>query len=192
MEPEAAPESCMWRYLLTSFLLQEFSHCIKLVKAKYLIVHPQMLETVLESAKECGIPRSNIAIFDETLIGGSIVPKTGLVKEFRSAREMMASGKAKGQKAPWIDIPESEVDKTRVWVPFSSGTTGLSKGVALSHYNLVAQAEQRLFIDGGLIVRRPPVLSTNFHCLCQPTSSKSPTSPRFRPLRPLTSEAARL
>lgn len=131
-------------HLYTSY---EFKHCISLVKAKYLIVHPQMLETVLQAAKECGVPETNVAVFDEVLMGGALPQRTGLAKNFRSAREMMKSGRTKGQKAPWVEISPADVDKTRVWIPFSSGTTGLSKGVALSHYNLVAQAEQRIFID---------------------------------------------
>lgn len=131
-------------HLYTEF---EFKHCMSLVKAKFLVVHPQMLSAVLKAADACGIPRKNIAVFDEVLVGGSIAPKPPAAKGMLSLREMMKSGRAKGQKAPWIELSADQVDNTRVWIPFSSGTTGLSKGVALSHYNLIAQVEQRIFID---------------------------------------------
>ncbi|KAI9027761.1 hypothetical protein DFJ74DRAFT_630398 [Hyaloraphidium curvatum] len=167
----------------------EFKHTISLVNAKYLIVHSQVLDTVMAVAKELGIDKSRVAVFDDIILGGTIAPRTGLAKELPSLREMMQSGRRKATKAPWISLREDEVDKTLLWVPFSSGTTGLSKGVALSHYNLVAQAEQRIFVDADEFVpgrfvslsATPPahIGGGTFMCTYLKSKVKSVLLPRF-------------
>ena len=57
----------------------------------------------------------------------------GKADGFKSVDELIADGQG-------LDMPCPEVDPVRdtALIAFSSGTTGLAKGVKLSHYNLVA------------------------------------------------------
>src|SRR5579871_3358050 len=62
----------------------ELNHHIKTSKAKFLITEPEMLGAILTSAKECGIPKSNIFIFD--------VLKQPIPEGFRSWETLMEHG----------------------------------------------------------------------------------------------------
>ena len=86
-------------------------------KAKYLLTIPAFLDRALPAAKACGI------------------------------EEIFILGEAPEGTTPFVDLlanegnaPSVEIDpqKDLVALPYSSGTTGLSKGVMLTHANLIA------------------------------------------------------
>lgn len=98
---------------------EELAHYLKLSQASYLVTTPSLAEKafiagVLEGIRcifVIGQAENCVSISDLLLDDGSAFPE--------------------GVK---ID-PKEDV----VALPFSSGTTGLSKGVMLTHYNLIAQ-----------------------------------------------------
>jgi long-subunit acyl-CoA synthetase (AMP-forming) len=91
------------------------------------IVEPELLPNVLAGAKDSDIDQSNIWIFDNQ---SEAVP-TG----FESWRTLLNHG-----ERDWIRFDDEQVSKkTTAARLFSSGTTGLPKAAALSHFNLVAQ-----------------------------------------------------
>ena len=69
----------------------------------------------------------------------------------RARRRLPACCKSDGQLPPVQSTPSEDL----VVLPYSSGTTGLPKGVMLTHYNLVANVAQctHLEFDRGLDVR---------------------------------------
>jgi 4-coumarate--CoA ligase len=109
-------------------------------KAKLLITGPQFLETAREGA--VGTEVREIAVFGEA--GGA-----------RSLADLM--GAPLDHQAP-VDAAEHVVV-----LPYSSGTTGLPKGVMLTHRNLVAnvdQCRQAIPIDPGEVA---PAFLPFFH-----------------------------
>lgn len=86
-----------------------------------------MLDSALKAAKECGIPVENVWIFD---VLGQELPVG-----FRSFKELLSHG-----EKDWERFDDEETSKSTTAARlFSSGTTGLPKAAALSHYNFVAQ-----------------------------------------------------
>ncbi len=85
--------------------------------AKYLLTIPQLLETAREAAAQSRV--EEIFVFGEA---AGATPFAALLQ---------------GDAAP----PDVTIDPREdiVVLPYSSGTTGLPKGVMLTHYNLVAQ-----------------------------------------------------
>ena len=93
--------------------------------AKYLLTDPQLADVALAAARTANISR--VFAFGET---EGAIPFSSLLEN---------SG-----EAPPVEIdPRSDI----VMLPYSSGTTGLPKGVMLTHYNLVGMLSQVEAVD---------------------------------------------
>ncbi|KIW86931.1 uncharacterized protein Z519_12396 [Cladophialophora bantiana CBS 173.52] len=105
----------------------ELAHHFKTSRTRFIIAEPDLLLAVVSAAKECDISKNNIWAFDiqnETIPAG-----------FSSWRALLGHG-----EKDWIRFDDEQVSKgTTAARLFSSGTTGLPKAAALSHYNLIAQ-----------------------------------------------------
>ncbi|KAI9925888.1 hypothetical protein MW887_005694 [Aspergillus wentii] len=107
----------------------ELAHHFKVSDSVFLISEPEILDALLTAAKEVNIPEKNIFIFNHQ---GQTVPSG-----FRSWNHLLTFG-----EEDWVRFDDIDtVQKTTAMRLFSSGTTGLPKGVALTHYNFIAQQE---------------------------------------------------
>lgn len=96
----------------------ELVHQFKDSGARMLVTIPQFLDRALPAAQECGI--KEIYVLGESDVEG-VQPLSSLMNN--------------EGKPPAVDI---DPDKDLVALPYSSGTTGLAKGVMLTHSNLIA------------------------------------------------------
>ncbi len=107
----------------------EIGHQLKDAGARFLVTVPQYLEKAAAAAREAGI--EELFVFDQA--GGEVNgDKTNGATPFSSLLDSDA------------DVPEVTINPREdlVALPYSSGTTGLPKGVMLTHYNLVANMRQ--------------------------------------------------
>ncbi|RAL63247.1 hypothetical protein DID88_004325 [Monilinia fructigena] len=96
-----------------SYTSHELTHHIKTSRAKFLITEPEIFTNILIAAEECA-----------TIPDGS-----------RSFKDLMSHG-----EKDWVRFnDEKTCRETTAARLFSSGTTGLPKAAALSHYNFIAQ-----------------------------------------------------
>src|SRR6185436_10512052 len=105
---------------------REIAHQLRDSSARYLVTVPACLEKAKEAAREVGI--------EELFVFGSAdgaTPFDSLLAETDHP------------------IPKIEIDPLNdlVVLPYSSGTTGLAKGVMLTHHNLVANMRQMDGLD---------------------------------------------
>ncbi|KAL7812439.1 hypothetical protein V8C44DRAFT_329447 [Trichoderma aethiopicum] len=96
--------------------------------ARALITQKPLLETARKAAKLAGLPAERI------LLLGDGRDETGVHRHWT---EITARGAGVVPEKPVID-PKKDL----AYLVYSSGTTGMPKGVMLSHYNIVAQARQ--------------------------------------------------
>jgi acyl-CoA synthetase (AMP-forming)/AMP-acid ligase II len=89
-------------------------------RASYLVTHPALLPNALQAAEQSAV--REVVVFGEA---------AGV----RSFDVLLA------EDGPW-PVVEVNVHEDIVYLPYSSGTTGLPKGVMLTHHNLVANGHQ--------------------------------------------------
>ncbi|KAK6587215.1 hypothetical protein PZA11_000505 [Diplocarpon coronariae] len=105
----------------------ELVHHIKTARIKFLVTEPEMLKNVMSAAKECGVPVSQVWIFD--------VQATPLPRGHKSWRDLLSHG-----EEDWVRFDDEKTAKeTTAARLFSSGTTGPPKAAVWSHHNCVAQ-----------------------------------------------------
>ncbi|KAF4983292.1 hypothetical protein FZEAL_1277 [Fusarium zealandicum] len=97
-------------------------------RAKALVTHKAFLQTACRGAELAGLKKENI------LLLGDERDDTGRFRHWTEVTDKEAWLKA---KRPTID-PQKDL----AYLAYSSGTTGLPKGVMLTHYNMVANACQ--------------------------------------------------
>lgn len=119
------------------YTVTEVAYQMKILEASVVLIHPGLLETGLKAAKEAGIPSSHIFIFSDTPCKAT--------QGVRDWRDMLAS-ESEARQWQWDPLEGEAAEKTIACINFSSGTTGLPKGVCISHANLIANSVQTIFI----------------------------------------------
>ncbi|KAL2008687.1 hypothetical protein VTN00DRAFT_6881 [Thermoascus crustaceus] len=132
---------CVFTAASPSASASELEYQLRDSEARTLITSPDTASIALKAATKAGLPRDRVYLFCD--------PEEDLKRH------------ASLQLRPWTDIWAS-VEESSSWswrkittledamsttavLNYSSGTTGLPKGVEISHYNLVANAEQVVF-----------------------------------------------
>jgi len=103
--------------------------------ASALVTQAPFLKTAVAAAAKAGIPESRIVLLGEHR------DETGRFQHFSGIRSINSKGKH--SKA------SINTDKDLAFLVYSSGTTGLPKGVCLTHLNMVANVLQCDYVEGN-------------------------------------------
>lgn len=105
----------------------ELNHALSLSKPKVIFTSPYVVDKVAQVAKENSFVKAVIVFADE-----SPVPGVTTLPEFINKCKSKLTGK--------LDPVKVNIKEHVALVMCSSGTTGLPKGVQLTHFNLIAAA----------------------------------------------------
>lgn len=119
-----------------SYTVSEIEHHLKNTEAKVILVHPSLVQTALEAGSRSGVPKDRIFQFSD-----HYCPPVKGVADWSA----MLASEEEANLWKWDDLAGA-ADSTIATINYSSGTTGLPKGVCISHYNLVANIEQTIFM----------------------------------------------
>lgn len=115
----------------------EMIYQVSNTQAQLILVHPSLAKTALAAAKGAGLPADRVFLFSDD----PNAPYEGC-KDWRSFLPSAAEGDA----YEFPSLSEHESMTTTATVNYSSGTTGLPKGVEVSHHNLIANLDQTIFM----------------------------------------------
>ncbi|TGZ79203.1 acetyl-CoA synthetase-like protein [Ascodesmis nigricans] len=137
-----------------AYTARELAFQLKNSGARYCIANEVSIDTAVQAADIIGLPRSSIFVFDDGFLQGHLNgggpdrwSKTGA--EFRAKFGVRHWSELVAEKDDFVwkrfSTPE-ESNKTAA-INYSSGTTGVPKGVELSHYNFIANAVQVITVQ---------------------------------------------
>ncbi len=115
-----------------TYTVGELSAQLRASEAKALTTHVTCLQVAQEAALLVGLPLSRVI-----LVGEDDDPK-GRFRHFSSLQGSSAT----------VERPAIQAKEDLAFLVYSSGTTGLPKGVMLTHANMVANILQSTVMDG--------------------------------------------
>jgi len=120
------------------YTANEVSYQMKILDVALVLIHPSLLEVGLAAAKQAGVPNDRVFTFSgeqQTSSGDGV----------RDWRTILAS-ESEAKNWHWDPLDGVKAQTQVACINFSSGTTGLPKGVCITHANLIANASQAISI----------------------------------------------
>lgn len=130
------------------FVARELAYQLRDSGASFLIAAKDSLDVAVQAAEEAGLAKDRVYIFDAEQDPRGSRPAPGAKGRQRGLKhwtELIQTDLA--EAAGWDWVEPSDPRNTTCCLNYSSGTTGVPKGVEISHYSYVANCEQVTFIS---------------------------------------------
>lgn len=130
-----------------SFVARELAYQLRDSGASFLIASEDSLDVALQAVEEAGLPKERVYIFDAKEDPRGNKPAPGAKGRQRGVKHWTELIQADiNEAARWDWVEPSDPKKTTCCLNYSSGTTGVPKGVEVSHYSYVANCSQVVYL----------------------------------------------
>ncbi len=130
-----------------SYSSRELAHQLKDADCRFMLTSPAGSEIALQAAKAVGIPADSIYLFDTAGIFHNDQRIDGTAtRGLRHWTALLSDPQTAGTFA-WAEFKTEDQCDEIAALNYSSGTTGLSKGVTISHRNFVSNAIQLINLE---------------------------------------------
>lgn len=117
-----------------TFSAEELQHQLEVTNAKFLLVHPSVLQTGLAAAKAIGLPNDRVMLIE---------PTSNAKQDFVTLDEVIQEGLRHPEPFTERQFKPGEAKTKIAFYNSSSGTTGKPKSVAIPHYSVIINVLQK-------------------------------------------------
>ncbi|CAN8106125.1 unnamed protein product [Discula destructiva] len=131
-----------------SFVARELAYQLRDSGASLLLAAEESLDVALQAAEEAGLPKDRVYVFDAKTDPRKNKPAPGANGRQQGVKhwtELLQADIAEAEKWEWIETTDAK--NTTCCLNYSSGTTGVPKGVEISHGAYVANCSQVVFLS---------------------------------------------
>ncbi|KAI2030138.1 hypothetical protein LOZ45_001675 [Ophidiomyces ophidiicola] len=114
-----------------AYSVDELAYQLRASRVHALFTCVPLLGTALKAAAKCGIPQSRIFLLNMPQSSSS-------PQDFRNIDQLVQAGSEYGELEP-LNWTKGQATRQCAYLCFSSGTSGLPKGVMISHMNMISE-----------------------------------------------------
>lgn len=130
-----------------TFVARELAYQLRDSGASFLIAAEDSLDVALQAAEEAGLSKDRIYVFDAKQDPRGNKPAPGVKGRQKAVKhwtELLQADIAEAAQWDWVEPLDSK--NTTCCLNYSSGTTGVPKGVEISHHSYVANCSQVVYL----------------------------------------------
>lgn len=130
-----------------NFVPRELAYQLRDSGASFLFAMEESLDVAVQAAEEAGLPKDRVFVFDAKTDPRPNKPAPGANGRQRGVKhwtELIQAEITEAEKWEWYETPDPK--NTTCCLNYSSGTTGVPKGVEISHHSYVANCTQVVYL----------------------------------------------